>query len=129
MRVPDGAADDGEDDAVLRGSHRCLSPPLTREDRDATERRKKYLRHRSRPPPPSQVSGLRCLPPFCVFGGSISLNIPWFCPNHLRCPATGVLAAAAVKRPLQPPQEGERNNKTELRSAHYRCGVLTSKAL
>ncbi|MED6136444.1 hypothetical protein PIB30_056176 [Stylosanthes scabra] len=85
-------------------------------------------------------------PPFYFFCGSISLNIAWFCLSalsaailppsspppfclrHLRRPATGVLAAA-VKGPLQPPQEGERNNKTELRSARYRCGFLASKAL
>ncbi|MED6150310.1 hypothetical protein PIB30_071116 [Stylosanthes scabra] len=76
-----------------------LSAP-SKGDRAATGRRKKHLRRRSRPPPPSQLRRL----------------------------ATGVLTAA-VKRPLQPPQEGERNNKTELRSARYRCGFLTSKAL
>ncbi|MED6114098.1 hypothetical protein PIB30_077038 [Stylosanthes scabra] len=65
------------DDAMLWGSHSCLSPSLTSEDRATTGRRKKDLRRCARHPHRR---------------------------SHLRFPATGVLAAvAAVLRHLQPP--------------------------
>ncbi|MED6163582.1 hypothetical protein PIB30_081386 [Stylosanthes scabra] len=92
----------------------------TKEDRAATRRRKKHLWRRSRPPPPWQVSGLPRPLPSLSFCATIPLSIAWFlsalsaailpppallpfCLRQLCRLATGVLAAA-VKRPLQPPQ-------------------------
>ncbi|MED6144048.1 hypothetical protein PIB30_011841 [Stylosanthes scabra] len=102
--LPDAAADNRENDVVLRGRRPCLSLPLTRETEPL------LVEEEQVPPAPFP-------PTTTVVAIGAALQPESTSPSNVPCSHHSLGL-----------QEGERNSKTELRSHHYRWGFLTSKA-